>query len=321
MSNFQNRHCLALSGGVGGAKLALGLSHVLPVDQLSIVANTADDFDHMGLTICPDLDTVMYTLSDLASKTLGWGQQDETWEFLEALSRLGGEDWFQLGDRDMATHILRSDLLRKGKTLSEVTAQLCNSLGVKHPIYPMSDDKVSTQVKLKSGKTLSFQHYFVRDRCEPAVSGFQFQGMDQSVPSVGLTEALGRQDLGCILICPSNPFVSVDPILSLPGVQGLIDQSRAPTIAVSPIVAGLAIKGPAAKMMTELGMPQTVLSVAEHYQGRIDALVIDHVDLESKECIEALGLKVLVTNTVMKSLDDRTRLADDCLDFSAKINA
>lgn len=310
--------CLAITGGVGGAKLALGLAQILTPGDLTIVGNTGDDFDHLGLRICPDLDTVMYTLADLANKELGWGQAGETWQFLEALERIGGESWFRLGDRDMATHIQRSELLRQGRSLTEVTAELCSRLGIEHPIVPMTDDQVATRVHVKGGEVLAFQHYFVRDRCEPEVTGFEFAGLNRARPAAAFLNALA-EDLGCILICPSNPFVSVDPVLKLADVESACRTNPAPVIAVSPIIGGEAIKGPAAKMMAELGMPQSALAVAEHYVGRVDGFVIDLVDAEFAPKIEALGIRCLVTKTLMKSLDDRKQLAEDCLQFAASL--
>ncbi|MFT7243489.1 MAG: LPPG:FO 2-phospho-L-lactate transferase [Candidatus Azotimanducaceae bacterium] len=311
--------CLAISGGVGGAKLALGLSKVLSPEELTIVGNTGDDFEHLGLKICPDLDTVMYTLAELSNRDLGWGQAGESWQFLDALERLGGESWFRLGDRDMATHIQRSVLLASGKSLSAATSQLCASLGIRHPIVPMSDDVIATQVQLKSGETLAFQHYFVRDRCKPEVSGFDFAGIDAAKPSAGFVSALEDEALSAVIICPSNPFVSVDPVLNITGIEASLKASSAPVIAVSPIIGGEAIKGPAAKMMTELGMPQTALAVAEHYVGRIDGFVIDQADADLAEDIERLGMQCLVTKTLMLSLEDRIHLAEACIGFAAEI--
>ena len=309
--------CLAVSGGVGGAKLALGLSHILTPSELTIVANTGDDFEHLGLKICPDLDTVMYTLSDLSNKELGWGQAGETWQFLEALEQLGGESWFRLGDRDLATHIQRTALLKSGKSLSEAMAALCEALNIQHPIVPMSDDKVATIVKVASGESLAFQHYFVRDRCKPVVTGFEFEGLASACASPAFLNSL-EDSLDVIIICPSNPFVSVDPVLMIPGVTEAIKANPAPVIAVSPIIGGQAIKGPAAKMMLELGMPQTALSVAEHYVGRIDGFVIDEADADLADSIEALGMKCLVTKTLMTSLEDRVQLGQDCLKFASE---
>ena len=310
--------CLAISGGVGGAKLALGLAKLLSPEQVSIVGNTGDDFDHLGLKICPDLDTVMYTLAELSNKELGWGQEGETWHFLEALERIGGESWFRLGDRDMATHIQRTELLRQGVSLSAATETLCKKLNVDHPIIPMTDDQVATKVHVRSGEVLAFQHYFVRDRCQPEVTGFEFEGMDTAEPTKGLMDVL-TGELDCILICPSNPFVSVDPVLKLNGVEDSFNSNATPVIAVSPIIGGQAIKGPAAKMMAELGMPQTALGVAQHYAGRIDGFVIDEADAAMQTDIEQLGMKCLVTKTLMISLQDRMDLAQQCLTFSKDI--
>lgn len=307
---------LAISGGVGGAKLALGLAKVVPPDDLVIVANTGDDFEHLGFYICPDLDTVMYTLAEVSNRELGWGQAGESWNFLDALERLGGETWFRLGDRDLATHAIRTTLLGEGRTLSAVTDHLCAALGIAPRLVPMSDQAIPTEVITRDGRRLAFQHYFVRDRCAPAVTGFEFVGVEAAVPSPGFKEALDAWDLGAIIICPSNPFVSVEPVLRVPGVELAMRASEAPLIAVSPIVGGVALKGPAAKMMKELGMPETALAVAEYYRDRIDAFVIDDRDEQYTEAIEALGMKVLVTDTVMNSLDDRIRLAREILAFA-----
>ncbi len=318
MTATNNTRCLAISGGVGGAKLALGLSHVLPPGDLTIVANTGDDFSHLGFTICPDLDTVMYTLADMNNKDLGWGQAEESWNFLDALKRLGEDSWFQIGDRDLATHVIRSRELGLGKTLSQVTTQLSRDLNVEHPLVPMTDDSVSTIVCTRNGEELAFQHYFVRDRCAPVVSAFKFTGIERARPSPEFLAALGSARLELIVICPSNPFVSVDPVLKVPGVIEAIRTSNVPVIAVSPIVGGQAIKGPAAKMMRELGMPQTAAAVARHYVEQypdiIRGFIIDDADRELRGQIEALGLSTTVTNTVMVTLQDRIDLARHILD-------
>lgn len=319
MMNKTQPKCLAISGGVGGAKLALGFAHLLAPEQLIVVANTGDDFVHLGLPICPDLDTVMYTLAGMNNKELGWGQENESWHFIEALARLQGETWFALGDRDLATHIQRQQLLAAGASLTSVTQTLCQRLGIQHTLLPMTDDPVATIVQTRSGESLAFQHYFVRDRCAPEVTGFTFAGIQDAVPSPGFLAGLRDPDLTAIVICPSNPFVSVDPVLGLPGALTAMRASKAPIIAVSPIVGGLAIKGPAAKMMAELGMPQSALAVAKHYQGRIDGFVIDDDDAELQPEIEALGIPTIVTNTVMLTLSDRTRLATRVLDFAHQL--
>jgi LPPG:FO 2-phospho-L-lactate transferase len=317
-----NSKCLAISGGVGGAKLALGLSHELAPDDLVVVANTGDDFTHLGLKVSPDLDTVMYTLADINNKELGWGQQGETWNFLDALEVLGGDSWFRIGDRDLGTHIVRTQLLESGKTLSEATTHLCRQLGIDHKLVPMTDNLVSTVVNTVSGEKLAFQHYFVRDKCQPEVVGFDFDGMDVATPSPGFLGALEDQSLASIIVCPSNPFVSVDPVLKIPGVQAAIQSSGAPVIAVSPIVGGQAIKGPAAKMMGELGMPQSALAVAKHYKAHYPEMagfVLDDLDSGLQAEVEALGFATIVTNTVMVTLQDRVELARTILDFSRDI--
>ena len=316
MSSVPGR-CLALSGGVGGAKLALGLSRVLPPEALTVVCNTADDFDHLGLRVCPDLDTVMYTLSGLANRVTGWGQAHETWSFLEALSQLGGETWFRLGDRDLATHVERTHRLQAGESLTVVTARLCRALGVEAAILPMSDDPVRTVVGTPSGE-VSFQHYFVRDRCAPAVTGFRFDGIDRARPAPDFIAALEDNATATVVICPSNPFVSVDPVLALPGVEAALQGSPAPVVAVSPIVGGMAIKGPAAKMLAELELPVTATAVARHYVERnlLDGFVVDRADASEAQELEASGLPTLVTGTVMESLADRDRLAREVLDFA-----
>ena len=310
---------LALSGGVGGAKLALGLAHLLPPENLTVVANTGDDFTHLGLRICPDIDTVIYTLSDLADKERGWGRAGETWNFMAALSRLGSENWFNLGDSDLAMHIHRTERLKQGATLSEVTAEIASTLGIKATVIPMTDDPVATIVETPDGP-LAFQHYFVRERCQPAVTGFRFEGIEAADPAPIFAKHLENR-LDLILVTPSNPFVSIEPILSLPGVRDKIAKSLTPVIAVSPIVGGKAIKGPAAKMMAELGMPASALEVARAYRDVIDGFVIDVDDEAQVAEIEAIGMKVLVTNTVMNDLDDRITLARDCCDFAGVITA
>lgn len=307
---------LAISGGVGGAKLALGLARVLAPHQLSIVTNTADDFDHLGLRICPDLDTVMYTLADLNNKEQGWGLEGETWNFLAALRNLGDETWFQLGDRDLATHLTRTAMLNQGLTLSEVTRYLCTKLGVNHQVFPMTDARVATQVLLKAGGKLSFQHYFVRDRCQPEVVGFRFDNIDAATPSPAFQEVLHDPQLAAVIICPSNPFVSVDPVLSIPGIRNMLRDVAAPVIAVSPIVGGQALKGPTAKMMKELNMPQSAVSVARHYADLLDGFVLDHEDAELRPVVEDMGIATIVTSSVMITLKDRIQLAEDALSFS-----
>jgi LPPG:FO 2-phospho-L-lactate transferase len=311
---------LALSGGVGGAKLALGLSKVLSPSELVIVANTADDFTHLGVDISPDLDTLMYTLAGLANPKTGWGLEGETWAFMDSLEKLGGDTWFRLGDKDLATHIKRTERLRQGAKLSEVTRELCTALGIEHTVLPMSNDPVHTKVGSLDGE-LDFQHYFVRDQCAPTVTGFRFEGLQTAIPTFEFTEALTSENLKGVIICPSNPFVSVDPILSLPAIRKLLPHTNVPIVAVSPIVGGAALKGPAAKMMQELGMPTTALGIAHYYSGLIDGLVIDTADQGSRGEIEALDMAVHVTNTVMTSLEDRKALAKESISFAKSLFA
>jgi LPPG:FO 2-phospho-L-lactate transferase len=311
---------LALSGGVGGAKLALGLSRVLPADCLTVIANTGDDFEHLGLYVAPDLDTVMYNLAGLANPATGWGRDGESWGFLGALEELGGETWFRLGDRDLAVHVERTRRLARGETLSAVTAALCARLGVGPLVAPMSDQPVRTMIATDQGE-LAFQHYFVRDRCQPEVRGFRFDGIERAGPSAAFAAALADPGLASIVICPSNPFVSVDPILAVAGVEAAMRAARAPVIAVSPIVAGTALKGPAAKMMRELRLPVTAIEVVRHYARRdlLDGFVLDVQDRALRAEIEALGVAVLVTDTVMTTLADRERLAREVITWASDL--
>jgi LPPG:FO 2-phospho-L-lactate transferase len=306
---------IALSGGVGGAKLALGLSHLAGVggENLLIVANVGDDFEHLGLNICPDIDSIVYALSGLNDQEKGWGRADEGWRFMEALGQLGGEDWFNLGDRDLAMHVLRTQALASGQSLTQVTRTITEQLGIASQVVPMTDDPVRTMVQT-ADDPLAFQHYFVRDCCEPVVTGFKFEGMAEARPQADFIATLKNPDLRAVIITPSNPFVSIDPILDLAGVRDALEATAAPIIAVSPIVAGLAIKGPAAKMMTELGMPSTALAVAEHYEDLIDGFVLDETDAELADDIDCLGIRPFMAQTIMKSLEDRESLADYVID-------
>lgn len=307
-------HYIALSGGVGGAKLALGLSRILAPEELTIVANTGDDFVHLGLHISPDLDTLLYSLAGLVNRSTGWGREGESWNFMAALGRLGGACWFQLGDKDLALHVERTQRRANGQTLSQITAHVARSFGLKHKIIPMSDDPVRTMVKTPDGE-LGFQHYFVRDKCQPTVTGFRFEGSDRAAPSPGFIAALERPDLKGIIICPSNPFVSIDPIFSVPGIAGMLRERSVPLVAVSPIVGGAALKGPAAKMMAELNIPPTALAIAQHYQDVIDGLVIDQQDQGFVPDINRLNMSALALKTVMKCTADKKELAEQVLDF------
>jgi LPPG:FO 2-phospho-L-lactate transferase len=316
MSWPQDNKVLALCGGVGGAKLALGLSRVLTPEQLTIVVNTGDDFEHFGLLVCPDLDTVTYTLSGLNNTELGWGRRNESWHCLEMLRELDAPAWFQLGDRDLALHLARRALLDEGYTLSEATARITGQLGIEHSVVPMSDSAVRTVIDTDQGE-LSFQHYFVRERCQPAVRSIRFSGATDAQLSPQFAEALADPDLAAVLICPSNPFVSVAPILATPGVEDGLRGHGAPVIAVSPIVANEAIKGPTAKMMNELGLELSALGVYRHYDDLLDGFILDEKD---RGLIDDFPepRHVHCCNTVMVSLDDRIALAQECLEFAAK---
>ena len=305
---------VALAGGVGGARLALGLAAVLPPERLTIVVNTGDDFEHLGYTICPDLDTVTYTLAGLNNRELGWGRADETWSFMETLAALGGETWFRLGDRDLALHAVRTAALARGESLSQVTATLTRRLGVAHAIVPMSDDPVLTLVDTDEGE-LEFQQYFVRRRCEPAVRGFRFAGAEDAKPAPGLS-ALLDVDVEALVICPSNPFVSIAPMLAVPGLRAWLERRRFPVVAVSPIVGGAAVKGPAAKMMRELGLNASAAAVAKHYGGLVDGWIVDARDAAEALAIEAQGRAVRATDTLMTDPAKSAALARAALEFA-----
>lgn len=307
---------LALSGGIGGAKLDLGLYHVLKPWELAIVANTGDDFEHLGLTICPDLDTIMYTLSGNSDEVKGWGRQGETWACLEQLKELGGSSWFGLGDKDLAVHLYRTDLLRQRKPLGEITADLFASFGIKAEVMPMADQPVGTIVHTADGRNLPFQRYFVQERCVPEVRGFAYQGAETAKPPAALLEII-KSGLRAIVICPSNPFVSINPILSINGIRAALATSKTPVIAVSPLIGGAAVKGPLAKMLVEMGLPANNRSIADQYKGLLSGMIIDKTDMEDAN--NRLEMPVLAVNTLMNSLEDRKRLAQDVLEFADRL--
>ena len=308
---------LALCGGIGGAKLALGLYHTLPPGQLVVAVNTADDFEHLGFNISPDLDTVLYTLAGIADPDRGWGRAQESWNFMTALAQLGGETWFQLGDRDLAVHVERSRLLRDGKSLSDFAVHAARRFGIHAHILPMTDDRVRTILITAEGE-LPFQRYFVERRCAPAVRGLRFEGAANARPTAKLLETLAGAQLQAIVICPSNPYLSVDPLLAMPAMRTALARSAAPVIAVSPIIGGQVVKGPTAKIMTELGIPVTTQSIAEHYRWLIDGLVIDEAD---EADAAGLDMPVLATPTLMRDLADRKRLAREVIAFAEKIES
>lgn len=311
---------VALAGGVGGAKLAHGLA-LTPTPSLTgrgslcIIVNTGDDFDWNGLRVCPDLDTVTYTLGGLANPDTGWGVAGDTYECLAALQRLGQEPWFRIGDCDLATHVRRTTLLNEGKTLTEVTATITRALGIDVTILPMTNDRFRTLVDTDRG-VLEFQDYFVRQQWQPIIRRIIFDGAETAQATPQVKAALQQAD--AIIIAPSNPFVSIEPILALTPTLALPRQNRGgnrPIIAVSPIVGGQAIKGPAAKMFRELGVEPSALAVAQRYQHTVTHFVLDQLDADQESAIQFLGLRTLVTDTWMKTIDDRARLANTVLDF------
>jgi LPPG:FO 2-phospho-L-lactate transferase len=304
---------VALAGGVGGAKMAVGLQAALPPGALTVIVNTGDDFEHWGLTICPDLDTVLYNLAGVNNPTTGWGRDQETFHLLEAMGKLGGEDWFRLGDQDLALHLRRNEWLQQGVRLSEITERLRRSFGVPSIILPMSDEPVRTLVHTDEGD-LPFQHYFVRLRCEPIVMDLSFVGAEQARVPEAVAKAIINADL--IVFCPSNPYLSIDPILSVPGMRRMLHDAPAPKVAVSPIIGGEAVKGPAAKLMRELGQMVSPLTVVDHFDTLLDGFVLDHADAEVAGAVQ---VPTLVTATLMTDLESKKRLAQEILEFGARL--
>ncbi len=309
-------HTLAICGGVGGAKLALGLYHLLKPGGLGVVVNTGDDFEHLGLHISPDIDTLLYTLAGCNNPETGWGRADETWTFMSVLESLGGATWFQLGDGDLALHVERTARLRAGENLTQVCAALAGRMGLHARILPMSDDPARTIVHTPDGP-LPFQHYFVKEACRPRVTGITIEGADSARPNPAFLDSLADPALRAAVICPSNPYLSIDPILAIPGVRAALQACAAPVVAVSPIIGGRAVKGPTAKIMAELGVSVNNRTIAAHYAGLIDGLVIDSQDGSEAD---ALPLPVHVTRTLMTSLEDRTGLARSLLEFAARLD-
>jgi LPPG:FO 2-phospho-L-lactate transferase len=306
---------VALSGGIGGAKLALGLSRVVPGADLVVVANTGDDFEHLGLSISPDLDTLMYTLAGLDDPQRGWGRRDETWTFMSALESLGGETWFRLGDGDLATHVERTRRLNAGETLSAITADFCRRLGIAARVLPATDDRLRTRVRTSEG-WLDFQDYFVRLRCAPTVLELSYDGAATARAHPEVLSALQDPRLRAVVICPSNPFVSIEPILAVGGLRRALADCTAPVVAVSPIIGGRAVKGPTAKMMSELGLPVSAVAVARRYADLLDAYVLDHADAADAG---ELGIPTRAAHTLMLTLDDRVALARQVLAAASSV--
>jgi LPPG:FO 2-phospho-L-lactate transferase len=301
---------VALAGGVGGAKLVDGLAQVLQPEHLTIIVNTGDDFTYLGLRISPDLDTVCYTLAGMANPETGWGRINETWFVLETLKQMGMPAWFQIGDADLATHLVRNLRYEEGWTLSRITYEFCKVWQVKVKVLPMSDELIQTRVYSDDGD-LEFQEYFVHRRCEPKVKGFYFEGAQNSKPAPGVLEAIKNCD--AVIICPSNPWVSIDPILAVPGIRKALESKI--IVAVSPIIGGKTVKGPAAKMFTELGIQPSALAVAQHYNKLIHWLIIDDSDGAILKQVNELGIHTTLTKIVMKDQTDRGRLAHEIIDM------
>jgi LPPG:FO 2-phospho-L-lactate transferase len=311
-----NGFVVALSGGVGGAKLCLGLQRVLPAGALRVIVNTGDDFEHLGLAISPDLDTTLYTLAGLANTELGWGRQDETWSCMRVLATLGGPTWFRLGDGDLALHLERTRRLAAGETLTDIMAEVARRFGIPSRIVPMSEDRVRTIVRLAAGGELGFQEYFVRERCVPAITGIRFAGADSARIASAAAASLLDPGLQAIIIAPSNPYLSIDPALALPKMRETLRARGAPVIAVSPIIGGSAVKGPTAKIMQELGQPASTLTVLEHYRGLIDGWVLDERDAALARDID---LPHRICDTLMRSLPDRERVARCALELAREL--
>jgi LPPG:FO 2-phospho-L-lactate transferase len=306
---------VALSGGIGGAKLALGLSRILPANEFVVVANTGDDFEHLGLAISPDLDTLMYTLAGLADEARGWGLAGESWGFMAMLGRLGGESWFRLGDHDLAVHVERTRRLRDATPLTQVTADLCKALGLGVTLLPMSDDPIRTWLETDEG-WLSFQDYFVRRHCEPRVMRLEYREVEQARPNRAVLAALGDPTLRAVIVCPSNPWLSIAPILAVPGMRKAIAACAAPVVAVSPIIGGRAVKGPIVKIMAELGLVPNAATALAHYEGLLDAVIVDPVDASDPG---AYGAHMAVADTLMTTLAEKTALAARTLEIAQSV--
>ncbi len=306
------KNIVVLVGGVGGAKLALGLVRILPPESLTVIVNTGDDFWHYGLRICPDLDTIMYTLSDLVNRDNGWGVVDDSRNMLDMMQRYGEEPWFGLGDRDLATHLLRTRLLREGYLLTGITKKLTTALGVKHRVLPMTDAPVETMVDTVEYGELDFQTYFVRYRWQPTVKALRFDDCENAAMTISVQEALASADV--ILIAPSNPWLSIAPILSIPGMRETIVGRDVPRVAITPIIGGRAIKGPTAKLMSELGYEVNAQTVAEYYGDLIDSFVYDEQDIG----LEIKEIRTIAMNTIMNTESDKSALAQNVLNWIEK---
>jgi LPPG:FO 2-phospho-L-lactate transferase len=309
------RRVLVLSGGIGGAKLVLGFKHLLAPGELTVVVNTGDDFEHLGLTICPDIDTTLYTLAGLDNRALGWGRQDESWNVMDALARYDGPTWFRLGDRDLALHLVRTQRLALGERLTTIIASIALLQGINATVLPMCDQPVRTIIETADGE-LSFQHYFVRDQCRPVIRAIRYDGAQAAIVTPEIEAAFRAPELAAVILAPSNPYLSIGPLLALPGLRRLLATTPVPVVAISPIIGGAAVKGPTAKIMAELGVDCSAANVATHYRGLIDGYILDQRDAALAAGID---LPTFVTHTLMQSLDDRIRLAREALTFATSL--
>jgi LPPG:FO 2-phospho-L-lactate transferase len=309
---------LAISGGIGGARLAQGLQLAVPPGELTVAVNTGDDFEHLGLCISPDLDTMLYTLGGLENPELGWGRGGESWNFMAELERLGGETWFRLGDKDLAVHIERTRRLNAGEKLSSITADFARRFGIMARVVPMTDDMVRTMIVTENEGTLDFQQYFVARRCEPTVKGMAYAGAADARIVPGIHETLLDPALQAIVICPSNPWLSIAPILEIPGWRAALLEATVPVIAVSPLINGQTVKGPTTKIMRELGMELSSAAIARFYDGIIDGFVLDRSEAH---VAPEIGVATHVTATLMKTPTDRQRLAREVLEFANSFNS
>ncbi len=303
---------VALAGGVGGTKLVLGFSRLLSRDQLTDIGNTGDDLELFGLLICPDLDTIAYTLGGRVNPETGWGVKEDSFACLKALQQLGAPSWFNLGDRDLATHLWRTSLLQQGHSLSQITEKMCQMLEANCRLLPMTDSYTPTHLITDQGE-LHLQEYLIREKCRPVVRDLRYVDMETADPAPGTAEAILEAE--GVFLCPSNPFISIGPILAVPGIRELLVQTDTPVFAITPIVNHRALKGPAAKMLEELGHPVSPVAVAKLYQDFLDVFVLDEQDAQLREEIEALDLKVLVTDTIMNDDQEKVRLAGKLLEM------
>jgi LPPG:FO 2-phospho-L-lactate transferase len=308
----------ALAGGIGASKLLLGLSRVMDPRELTVIGNTGDDIVLHGLSISPDLDIVTYTLAGLVNPETGWGFRDESFRALEQLAIFGGPDWFHVGDRDLATHIHRTAMLRNGATLSEAADSIRKALGVHSRILPMSNDPVPTMIDTSEG-SLHFQEYLVQRRAEPALRGISFDGIERARPAPGVLEAL--EQASGIVICPSNPLISIGPILAVPGVRDALRKRRAHVVAVCPLVGGKSLKGPSDRMLAQLSHDVSALGVARMYQDICATFVIDPADDSQRPAIENLGIHAVAFPTVMLTVEDKERVARKVLQLAENLNA